>query len=534
MTGLVLDRQDPDGPPGKGLKTGALGLASSVVIGVASTAPAYSLAATLGFIVAFVGLQSPIIVILAFVPMLFTAIGYQELNKADPDCGTTFTWATRAFGPKTGWLGGWGIIAADILVMASLAQVAGQYLFLLFNADGIGSNATSGWVLLVGIGWIVVMTAICYVGVELSAWLQKIFLVLEVIVLLIFAVTALIKVYHGTAGDQAIHPALSWFNPFHIPDFSSFVRGLVLMLFIYWGWDSAVAVNEETADPQKTPGRAAVISTVLLLVTYVLLTVSSQAFAGIGDKGIGLNNTDNASDIFSALGRAVFGGGTYGSVMIHLLLFLVLTSAAASTQTTILPTARTSLSMAVYRALPKSFAKTHPRFLTPTVSTLAFGGVSIALYAVLNYTSNAGSVIADCVSALGMMIAFYYGLTGFACAWYYRRNLTSSPRNFIFQGLLPFLGGVILFGVLLWSVKDDWLAPSDVSTSYTGWLMPFPPHWHIGGVFLIGIGTFLIGLILMFVWQAVAPAFFRGETLNRDTPTMVPDDGDLRDSAAAV
>src|SRR6476660_4083878 len=114
-------------PGTKGLKGGALGLVSSVVIGVASTAPAYSLAATLGFIVFFVGLQSPIVVVLAFVPMLFTAIGYQELNKADPDCGTTFTWATRAFGPKTGWLGGWGIIAADILVMRSHAQVASQY-----------------------------------------------------------------------------------------------------------------------------------------------------------------------------------------------------------------------------------------------------------------------------------------------------------------------------------------------------------------------------------------------------------------------
>ena len=75
--------------------------------------------------------------------MLFIAIGYTELNKADPDCGTTFTWATRAFGPTTGWLGGWGIIAADVLVMASLAQVAGQYLFLLFNANGIGSNPST-------------------------------------------------------------------------------------------------------------------------------------------------------------------------------------------------------------------------------------------------------------------------------------------------------------------------------------------------------------------------------------------------------
>src|SRR5690349_12788809 len=165
----------------KGLKSGALGLVSSVVIGVASTAPAYSLAATLGFIVFFVGVQSPIIVIIAFVPMLFTAIGYQELNKADPDCGTTFTWATRAFGPKTGWLGGWGILAADILVMGSLAQIAGQYVFLLFNADGIGGDPTSGWVLLVGIAWIVLMTYICYVGIELSARLQQVLLTIEVI-----------------------------------------------------------------------------------------------------------------------------------------------------------------------------------------------------------------------------------------------------------------------------------------------------------------------------------------------------------------
>ena len=139
----------------KGLKSGALGLISSTVIATASVAPAYSIAATLVFVVGAVALQSPAVSVLAFIPMLLTSIGYSELNKADPDCGTTFTWATRAFGPRTGWAGGWAIVAADVLVMASLAQVAGQYVFLLFNAKGIGSNATSGWVLLAGIIWIV-------------------------------------------------------------------------------------------------------------------------------------------------------------------------------------------------------------------------------------------------------------------------------------------------------------------------------------------------------------------------------------------
>src|ERR1700759_551552 len=181
-------------PVSKGLKTGTLGLVSSTVMGVASTPPAYSLAATLGFIVAAGGLASPIVAVIAFVPIFLTSIGYSEMNKADPDCGTTFTWGARAFGPKTGWAGGWAIVAADVLVMASLAQVAGQYVFLLFGAKGIGSNATSGWVLLVGLAWIAAMTYICYRGIEVSAMFQRILLVVELVMLLVLALTAFIKV----------------------------------------------------------------------------------------------------------------------------------------------------------------------------------------------------------------------------------------------------------------------------------------------------------------------------------------------------
>ena len=220
----------------KGLKGGALGFVSSVVVGVASTAPAYSLAATLGFVViAIAGLQAPIITILAFVPMLLISYGYKALNSADPDCGTTFTWAARAFGPKTGWLGGWGIIAADILVMASLAQIAGQYVFLLFDANGIGHNADSGWVLLVGILWIVTMTAICYVGIEISANFQKALLGIELTMLLVLSVVALYKVGAGTAPLGHLTPSWTWFNPFDVSGPESFMVGFTLMLFIYWG-----------------------------------------------------------------------------------------------------------------------------------------------------------------------------------------------------------------------------------------------------------------------------------------------------------
>jgi amino acid transporter len=504
----------------KGLKTGALGLVSATVMGVASTAPAYSLAATLGFIVAVVGLGSPIVAVIAFVPIFLTSIGYSELNKADPDCGTTFTWAARAFGPKTGWAGGWAIVAADVLVMASLAQVAGQYLFLLFGAKGIGSNPTSGWVLLVGLAWIASMTYICYRGIEVSAMFQRVLLGVELIMLLVFSVTALVRVGTGNHPAGSITPAWSWFNPLQ-GGFTGFVTGIVLMLFIYWGWDTAVAINEETKDPAKTPGRAAILSTIILLVTYVIVILSAQSFAGVGTTGIGLGNADNTGDVISVLGGAVFGGSGFGVFLTRLLVLMVLTSAAASTQTTILPTARTTLSMATYKALPRSFSKMHPRYLTPTVSTIVMGVVSALLYLAFNYISQ-GFVIADAVTAIGLYIAFYYGLTGFACAWYYRKSLRSSQRNLWMQGILPVLGGLIMYAAGGWSIWADWDVAS--ANSYTSWLMPFWPHWYIGGAFLIAFISGLVGLLAGIWIRFAMPAYFRKQTLTRATPTLVPDE----------
>jgi amino acid transporter len=476
----------------KGLKSGALGLLSSVVVGLASTAPAYSLAATLGFVVIAVGLQSPAIMVLAFVPMLFIAVSYQELNRAMPDCGTTFTWATRAFGPRLGWLGGWGIVAADVIVMANLAQIAGSYGFLLFGADDLAQSKF--WVTLVGVIWIAVMTWICYKGIEISARIQYALFGIELVVLVIFSLVALIKVYAGNpAPAGSIHPQLAWFNPFAIDSFSNFTEGVLLAIFIYWGWDTAVSINEETADKDRTPGRAAVISTIVLLATYAVVTVAAQAYAGVGTTGLGLANPENTDDVLSGLGNAVLGSDL-GKVLI----LMTLTSAAASTQTTILPTARTTLSMAAYRAIPRVFARVHRQNLTPTWSTVVMGIASVVFYVGLTLISE--NVLGDSITSVGLMIAFYYGLTGFACVWYFRRNIFDSGRNFVLRGLLPLLGGLMLLAAFLKSAVD--MFASDYGdTSFLG----------IGGVFLMGIGALVLGLVLMEVYRIIAPDFWRGQ-----------------------
>lgn len=503
---------------GKGLKGGALGLVSSVVVGMASTAPAYSLAASLGFVVAsggavLAGVKAPAIILIAFIPMYFIAVAYAELNKSEPDCGTTFTWAARAFGPWVGWMGGWGIIAADIIVMANLAQIAGSYSFTFLGDLGWTSAAALAdstlWSTVAGVVWIAVMTYICYRGIEVSARLQYGLLGVEVLVLVIFAVTALVKVYTGHGEPYSLHPSLSWFWPGGLDFGTVMAPALLTAVFIYWGWDTAVATNEEADDPATTPGRAAVLSTVLLLVTYALVTVAAVSFAGVGTEGIGLGNAENSTDVFAAIGPALFGDSLLGKLGLLLLSASILTSASASTQTTILPTARTALSMGAYKALPASFTKIHPTFLTPTVATVAMGVVSAVFYVLFTLVNV--RLLSALIGSVGLMIAFYYGLSGFACVWFYRKTFTSNLRDFVMRGVLPGLGGVMLLVGFVFALKSyaavDWLT-DDAGNNVT--ILGF------GAVAVVGIAAIGLGLVLMLVWRLRAPAFFApGEPLGR-------------------
>ena len=221
--------------------------------------------------------------------------------------------------------------------------------------------------------------------------------------------------------------------------------------------------------------------------------------------------------MFPRSGSTLFGDGPIGQILLLLLTISILTSASASTQTTILPTARTSLSMAVYKAIPERFARIHPRFLTPTWSTIAMGIVSIAFYAAdLRQQQPPGR--RD--RLVGLMIAFYYGLTGFACVWFYRKTMWAKPRDVVMQGVLPLLGGIMLLAAFFIACKlyadPDWGAT--------------PASGGIGGVFLIGIGSLLLGVILMEIYARISPSYFQGETLpmrHSAELLLVPADGSV-------
>lgn len=481
-------------PMNKGLRSDALGLVEGVVIGVASTAPAYSLAASLGFVVIAVGAQAPAIMLVAFFPMAAIAAAYYYMNRIDPDCGTAFSWATRALGPWVGWITGWALLISGIVVIANLAEIASLYTYYLLGIEEPDQAA----VLALGVAWIAALTTVCYIGVKLAARMQLVLLTIEITTLLAFTVVALSRVYTDPP-DGAMLPSLDWLNPFLMTDWGAFATAMVLALFIYWGWDSAVSVNEETRDATETPGRAAVVSTFLLLVIYVGAAIAVQAFAGVDF----LADETNAEDVLAALGTQVLG-----SPWDKILIFSVLTSAAASTQTTILPNARSLLSMATKQAIPGWFGKVHPRFKTPGNATIALGAVQIVWYVGLTLVSQ--NLLYDAIAALGLLIAMYYGATGYACVVYYRHELRKSATNLVMIGLVPLAGAV----VLTWAFVQSILELSDPEASYSGELL------GIGAPVTITVLLLALGVVLMVGWRVARPAFFRRHTEVLGSPSQ--------------
>jgi amino acid transporter len=494
----------------KGLQHDALGLVASVVLAISSVAPAYALTATLGPTVAEVGLQMPAIFLVGFIPMALVAYAYRQLNLVVPDAGTSFTWTVKAFGPHLGWLCGWGLVIATIIVLSNLAGVAVTF-FYLFLSEVVGDPDVATWGdgklanVATCLAFVAIATFVAYRGMTATKGVMYVLVAIQMVALALFVVLAIAKATDGTAAT-AIDFEWSWLDPFSVTTFSALATGLSLSIFMYWGWDTALSANEETTGSERTPGLAALASLLILASTYVLVAIAAEMFAGAGETGVGLGNPETSDNVFATLADPVLGG-------VGLLLFLaVLASSASSLQTTFIPAARTILAMSVYRAFPEALSQIHPTHRIPSRATLVSGIGTAVFYTVMTFVSE--NVLVDTILALGLMICFYYGLTAFAAAWYFRKELTLSAKDLLGKGVAPVLGGIALAAVFVKLVIDTIDPEYGSGGSILG----------LGTVFVLGVGLLLLGVVVMFVWQARSPAFFRGETLKHDTPALVAPD----------
>lgn len=447
-TPSATERPEAAGPQ---LRGNTLNLFDTTAIAVASVAPAYSIAATTFLLIAAVGLGSPAIVLISFLPVLFIAFAYYFMNRRDPNCGASYSWLAATLNPYVGWFNGWVQTAASVLFCIAAPALAGYNTLALLQSFGwISSKAASSTVLtaLIGLAWLIVVSAMVIYGIRLTANFQWVMVGLEYLVVLAFSITGLVRALGShPAGSRAF--SLAWFSPGSVGGYTGLAAGVALGVFLFWGWDTAANLNEETEDGDTKPGVAGIVSMFILLVIFLINAASMQSLIPV-------------HTIVSQGGNALFffAQRLAPAPLSYLMLLAVLSSTVATTQTTLLPASRVTYSMARDGVFPKAFGRISPRFNTPAVGTLILAIIAGVGLMITTLSPTVSGTFVNLISNIGVLVAFYYGITGLACAWAYRHVLTSSVSAFFLAGLLPFLGGIFLFWVAYQVVVQAGLGPS--------------------------------------------------------------------------
>ena len=419
------------------LKANVLSLGDAIVLGLASSAPAQTMAVALPGLVAASGYAGLLPIASAFVPMLGIALAYQRLNRWEQSAGATYTWVSKALHPYLGFVAGWMILMYYTLGTTSMTVPAGTYTLQLI-APGVANHKLAA--VAVGSVWNVIVTFLLLAGIEIAARFQRALAVFEYLVLFFFAILGIRALFSGHAAAR-LTPA--WFSISGAGGGKGFLAGILIAVFMYSGWDAAIYVNQETKDKEANPGRAAVSSVVILLFVYGLITF---AYQGV------LNRSTLQSSAGNAL--AVIADRLLPGPSSLLLSLVVLLGTVACLQVAILSSSRLGFAMAEDRVMPSFFRIVHPRTGSPWVVTLFMGGVNL-LFLLLTAFESGGTreLLSNIASALGIIASLFYALTAIAAVWQYRAVLLNNVGNFVFGGLWPALGAIALLIIVVEAVR---------------------------------------------------------------------------------
>jgi amino acid transporter len=455
--------------PEAGLKSGALHAFDTIIMALAGSAPAYSLAATTPILVAAAGLYAPASLLWCAIPMLGIAVAFNYLGKIDVNAGATYSWVARSLHPVLGFFAGWSLVVSATIFMVAGSLPAGAYTLSLFS----DTAANNTWASIgVGASVFLVMAFLVLRGVTITAQAQWIMTGIEVSILAIFGVAALIH------GGSAATFSWSWFWGWgHFGSMSGFAAGALVAAFYFWGWDVTANLSEETHDSEKNSGAGGLIGVVGVFILFEVFTVSiNMMFSS--------QHIQNSPNLLSDLGDLVapnWGG--------KLLVLAVMLSTIATLETTLIQVTRTLFAMGRDHTLPAAFGRTHKHWQTPWLAVLVVSAVSLALFVASTRLGSLSSIMTDAIDAIGLQICIYYALAGIAVVVAYRRVAFKSVKGAILVGIWPGLGALFMLFLLVQSC--------------------FGPNRLTGAQIGIGLGAVLIGLVPMAYYWARGTRWFR-------------------------
>ncbi|MBS1868618.1 MAG: APC family permease [Actinobacteria bacterium] len=411
------------------LEADQVSLGESTVFSIANGAPTVTLSLTMAALVLASARGGAAALLITTLPMLAIAWSFARLNRWDPDCGASYVWIARIFGPVVGFAIGWVVLTCNVIgTTATVLPVGPSFLSVL----GLDPNAQLGAVLSGGFLTVLVM-GIAIIGINLTARTQLVLAGVEFGIVLIFGAIGIWKTFiHHAAGFA--EPSWSWLNPTGIGSHGALGTTLLLSVFFLAGWDASFYVSEETRDPHRTPGRAVIGSIAFMAVFFAFCTLAFQGVASL-----------HQLDEHQAAGLSYVGSRLAGGTGDRLLSIAVLLSAIATTQTSLVLLSRLTYAMGNHRLLPGGFAKVNERFRTPVFGTVVAAICVIAIMVGAIYIGSVASAFETTVAATGVLFAIYYSATALAASWHYRFNWAAGGRERLAL-VLP----VLAAGFLIW------------------------------------------------------------------------------------
>ncbi|MDQ0948248.1 amino acid transporter [Streptomyces phaeochromogenes] len=446
---------------GRGLQANVLGTFDTVVMAIAGSAPAYSLAATTAVLVGAVGLASPAALLYCAIPMLGIALAFSYLSRIDTNAGASYSWVGRTLHPFLGFISGWALVVSATIFMVAGSLPAGSMTLSLFD-EGLADNTALST--LVGAAWFIAMLLVVLGGARLTVRAQLIMSGVELAILALFAVGAVLHTDNARPFDW------SWLGFSHFDGVSGFASGALIAAFYYWGWDVTSNLSEETKDSRRTTGLAGLIGVGIVFLLFEAFTIAVNVI--LSSQQI----QENDANVLAVLGEEIWPG--WGG---KLLIVSVMLSTIATLETTLIQVTRSLFAMGRDHTMPSALGKVHRTWNTPYVAISVVGTVALLMLVASNALGSVGDILENAIAAIGLQIAVYYGLAGLAVVVAYRKMLLKSPSNFLFGGLWPFLGALFMFWIFIESLSD--LSNASIAIGIGGLavgLVPMLWYWRQG------------------------------------------------------
>jgi amino acid transporter len=437
----------------------SLGTFESTVMGIAGTAPAFSVAVTTAAIVASVGVLSVGSILYCGLVMFGIMLAFIHLSKITPHAGAAYAWVGHVFGRKWGFFTGWGLLVASIFFMVSATIPAATSTLVLIAPDQVEST---NWVTLTAAIWLTLVTVVVTKGIKHASYTQLILTGIETVV--IFALIIGAFIHYG--GNPAHTPSLIWFSPFSFTP-QLFATGALTAIFFYWGWDVTMNLSEETKTGEPHPAsKGAFWAMVNLILFFIIMMI--VVLIVLTDEEIAEANTN----VLYAIANKLFP-----TPWNYLAVLSTILSTIGTIETQILQFSRSMFAMARDDMLHPRYAKIHPEWQTPWVATFVIWFLGVLLLFSSSYMPSVKQILESSILAIGFQICFYMSLAGFACAWHYREKLRRGAYNAVSYVLWPLFAALFMVFIALYSIPTF-----DMVTNIMG----------VGGI-LIGFVPLLLG-----------------------------------------